>query len=175
MHNLGLLYFEGAGGQKDLALATQWFRRAADLGLADSQYNLGLVYENGYGVTKNAAEAYKWYVIAARGGDDGARASAERLQRSLSPEAQATAERSALAFRAAGEMQAAGAVAAPSVSADVAAAQRALSQLGYYRGPTDGRVSPALQAAAAAWQRQQGLPADGVIDGELVAGLARAG
>lgn len=172
MHNLGLLYFEGKGGRKDLALAKEWFRRAADLGLSDSQYNLGLVYENGYGVTKNVAEAYKWYVIAARNGDDGGRSSAERLQRQVSPEAQAAAERAALAFRAGGPGQT---VVAGPVSADAAAAQRALSRLGYYRGPTDGRASPALSAAAQAWQRDQGLAADGVIDDELIAGLARAG
>ena len=49
------------------------FRRAADLGLVDSQFNLGVLYEQGRGVAQNTAEAYKWYLIAAKSGDEQAR------------------------------------------------------------------------------------------------------
>jgi localization factor PodJL len=175
MHNLGLLYFEGQGGRKNVTLAAQWFRRAADLGLMDSQYNLGLVYEKGYGVTQNPAEAYKWYIIAARNGDTEARSAAERLERTLSDQARATAERSALAFRAAGAATLAANGASGPVSADVAAAQRALSKLGYYQGPTDGRTSPALQAAVSAWRQANGQAPSGAIDTALITDLARAG
>ena len=43
-------------------------------------------------------------------------------------------------------------------------AQRALSRLGYYQGPTDGVSSPALQMAVAAFQREKGLVASGALD-----------
>jgi localization factor PodJL len=173
MHNLGLLHFEGGGGPKDLAMARQWFRRAADLGLADSQYNLGLIHERGYGVSRNPAEAYKWFIISARSGDAEARTAALRLERTLSPQAKAAAESSALAFRPGG-LKPASAVAAVA-SPEVATAQRALSRLGYYKGPTDGRSSPALREAVLAWQRAAGAPADGVIDAEVIAGLSKPG
>src|SRR5450432_2877279 len=100
MHNLALYYFEGTGGPKNTTLAAQWFHRAADLGLVDSQYNLGRLYEEGFGVSQNPAEAYKWYLIAAHAGDTESRASAQRLKGQLSTEAQAAAERAAGAFQA---------------------------------------------------------------------------
>jgi localization factor PodJL len=99
MHNLGLYYFEGAGGAKNANQAAIWFRKAADAGLQDSQYNLARLYEQGYGVTQNPAEAYKWYLIAAAGGDGEARSSAERLRQQLPPETQQASQRSATAFR----------------------------------------------------------------------------
>jgi localization factor PodJL len=43
-------------------------------------------------------------------------------------------------------------------------AQRALNQLGYYQGPTDGVASPALHLALAAYQRDQSLPVTGATD-----------
>jgi localization factor PodJL len=117
-------------------------------------------------VAPNPAEAYKWYLIAARLGNDGeARASAERIRAALTPVAQATAERDALSFRpaaAAPVMAAAPAVTAG--QAELAAAQQALSQLGFYRGPTDGVPSPALSRAVAAWQGSAGLEPTGAID-----------
>lgn len=168
MHNLGLYYFEGQGGAKNTTTAAQWFRKAADLGLSDSQYNLGRLYEEGYGVSQNAAEAYKWYLIAARAGDSEARASATRVARDLSPEARSAAERSAQGFRAAGPASSPTAAAAPTsiagTAADITAAQRALSTLGYYRGPQDGAPSQALKGAIAAFQRDKALPPTGALD-----------
>ena len=57
---------------------------------------------------------------------------------------------------------------------EIAAAQRALAQLGFYRGPADGVASPALEGAIAAWQRDQGLTATGVVTGDTLARLASA-
>ncbi len=167
MHNLGLYYFEGQGGAKNTTTAAQWFRKAADLGLSDSQYNLGRLYEEGYGVSQNGAEAYKWYLIAARAGDTEARASATRVARELSPEARGVAERSAQGFRAAGPATPAATPAQTSVAgarSDIVAAQRALSTLGFYRGPQDGAPSQGLKGAIAAFQREQALPPTGALD-----------
>jgi localization factor PodJL len=169
MHNLGLYYFEGTGGPKNTTVAAQWFRKAADLGLVDSQYNLARLYEEGFGVGQNLAEAFKWYLIASRAGDVESGKAAQRLKKTLSAEAQATASRSALAFRAetpAGQPIAAVALGAQTSGAS--AAQKALSRLGYYQGPRDGISSPALKLAIAAYQRDQGLPQTGVLDQGLI-------
>ena len=43
MHNLAVLYAEGIDGKPDYKTAAQWFRKAAECGIADSQYNLGIL------------------------------------------------------------------------------------------------------------------------------------
>ena len=179
MHNLALFHFEGTGGDRNLSQAVQWFRRAADAGLVDSQYNLGRMYEQGLGVPQNGAEAFKWYVIAGAGGDGEARASVQRMRGQLSPEARSAAERSASAFRAqrglAAPTVASATPPAPAAAPSdpgVAAAQRGLSRLGYYSGPSDGATSPALRAAVVAFQRAQGMPVTGQVDDALIARMA---
>jgi localization factor PodJL len=172
MHNLGLAYFHGSGGPMNKTTAAQWFRRAADLGMGDSQYNLASLYEQGYGVSQNPAEAYKWYLIAARGGDAEARSAAERVKKDLSPEARSAAERSAAGFRAASPNPSVRPTAAAAPAGGVASAQKALSMLGYYRGPQDGAQSAALKGAIQAFQRDKGLQATGNLDGETASKLA---
>jgi localization factor PodJL len=173
MHNLGIAYVDGKGGPKNSTTAAQWFRRAADLGLVDSQYNLGALHEQGLGVAQNAAEAYKWYLIAAKTGDEEALKSAARVRAQLSPEARAVAERAAVAFRpTAPNASTPKALATAPSGQTVATAQRALSRLGYYRGPTDGVASPALQGAVVQYQRDQGLAATGTLDQTTVARLS---
>jgi localization factor PodJL len=98
MHNLGLFYFDGVGGTKNLPLAAQWFRKAAEAGLVDSQYNLGRLYQQGYGVPVDPAEAYRWYLIASRSGDVDARSGAESVRAELSAEQRAAVERAASRF-----------------------------------------------------------------------------
>ena len=172
MHNLGLYYFEGNGGPKNLTMAAQWFRRAADLGLVDSQYNLARLYEGGFGVAKNPAEAYKWYLVAGRSGDGESRVSSERVKRELSADSQRIAERAASAFRADTPMAPVQLAAAPGAPS-LALAQRALSKLGYYKGPADGVASPALKLAIGAYQRDQGLAQTGAVDSVLTDRLAK--
>lgn len=174
MHNLGLYYFHGDGGSKNVAQAATWFRRAADLGLVDSQYNLAQLYEEGLGVSLNPAEAYKWFLIAAKSGDGESKASADRLKGQLSVSAQQAADRAASAFRpesAAPPAPVATAAANPVSDADkvnLSMAQKALSKLGYYKGPTDGANSPALRLAIASYQKTLGQPADGSLNPELI-------
>jgi len=171
MHNLALDYFEGTGGAKSAPMAAEWFRRAADLGLLDSQFNLAGLYEHGDGVSQNMAEAYKWYLIAARAGDAESKAAALRLRALLTPQARAVAERAAADFQPAPSGGAAAAAPGPA-SPDLVTAQRALNQLGYYQGPTDGAASPALKLAIAAYQRDQGLAVTGAPDAATVAKLS---
>lgn len=175
MHNLGISYISGAGGPKNSTTAAQWFRRAADLGLVDSQYNLAALYEQGLGVSQNAAESYKWYLIAARTGDGEARSSAQRVASGLTPDARTVAERAAAAFRAAQpnpSVAPAATAAVGAASPTVITAQRALSRLGYYQGPTDGSASGALKLAVAAYQRDQGMSPTGQLDPTTVSRLS---
>ena len=55
-----------------------------------------------------------------------------------------------------------------SVSAQV---QQDLAQQGYYQGPIDGIVGRGTQSAIAAYQRANGLPVTGAIDGGLLHSL----
>ncbi|MBI5939602.1 MAG: peptidoglycan-binding protein, partial [Caulobacterales bacterium] len=64
---------------------------------------------------------------------------------------------------------------APSVgggASDVTSAQRALSTLGYYRGPQDGVPSQGLKGAIAAFQRDQNIPPTGNLDAQTLAKLS---
>jgi len=175
MHNFALQQFFGDGGAKDPVAAAEWFRRAADLGLVDSQYNLARLYEDGVGVGRNLAESYKWYLIAAKSGDPDSKNSARRVRAKLSPDAQNVTERAAASFRSAMPgpttdvaMDGGG----QATTSSVVTAQRALSRLGYYQGPSDGAASTALRLAVAAYQRDQGLGATGALDDTTVSRLA---
>jgi localization factor PodJL len=173
MHNLGLYYYKGDGGERNSTKAASWFRKAADLGLVDSQFNLAQLYEGGWGVSQNPSEAYKWYLIAGKSGDNAARARAMALRGQLTAEGQRIAERSAASFRSqvvAAPAQVMASAAAP--SAGLATAQRALSKLGYYQGPQDGVSSPALRMAIAAYQRDQNLSTSGSLDGDTLSRLS---
>lgn len=68
--NLGVLYDEGAGVEQDLAIAADWYRKAAEQGFIDAQTNLGVMYYYGQGVTRDYQEAAKWFRLAADQGDD---------------------------------------------------------------------------------------------------------
>jgi localization factor PodJL len=177
MHNLALDEHEGVGGPRNPTAAAEWFRRAAELGLVDSQFNLAAIYEHGDGVSPNPAEAYKWYLIASRAGDAESRTGALRVRAGLSADARLVAERAAVEFHpstpsAAAPAPVAAAASPAAPSPDLVTAQRALNQLGYYQGPTDGVASQALHLAIAAYQRDQSLPVTGQTDPATLAKLS---
>jgi localization factor PodJL len=121
----------------------------------------------------NPAEAYKWYLIAGRSGDAEAKAGALRVRAGLSSDARAVAERAAAEFQpTAANPSTVPAAAAAQSSPDLVTAQRALNQLGYYQGPTDGVASQALHMALAAYQRDQSLPISGNPDPATIGKLA---
>jgi len=69
-----------AGFSQDDALAVQYYRLAANQGLAVAQSNLGLMFEEGRGgLTADRAEAVRLYRLAARQGDPTAQQNLARL------------------------------------------------------------------------------------------------
>ena len=78
--NLGVLYDEGAGVERSLATAAEWYRKAAEQGFMDAQTNLGIMYHHGLGVERDRTEAARWFRMAAEQGDAEASTYLERLQ-----------------------------------------------------------------------------------------------
>lgn len=68
MNRIGFMYDAGRGVERNGNIAFQWYRKAAETGLAKAQYNLGLCFQNGIGVKKDINEAIKWYLKAAEQG-----------------------------------------------------------------------------------------------------------
>jgi TPR repeat protein len=68
-HALAYLYATGRGVSKDMDLATQWYRKAAEQGFVQAQRELARRYRTGAGVKKDEAEAANWYRKAADQGD----------------------------------------------------------------------------------------------------------
>lgn len=63
--NLGVMYFEGIGVEKNLSKAADWYRQAAEQGYAVGQSNLATQFLHGLGVDKSPADAAQWYEKAA--------------------------------------------------------------------------------------------------------------
>ena len=79
--NLGVMYENGRGVEKDEAEAVKWYRKAAEQESAVAQFYLGVMYANGRGVAKDEEEAVKWYRKAAANGFDPAKKALERMNR----------------------------------------------------------------------------------------------
>jgi TPR repeat protein len=67
--NLGVIYDQGLGVNKDPAQAALWFRKAAETGNRDATFQLATMYENGRGVPQDQKQAIDWYRKAALLGD----------------------------------------------------------------------------------------------------------
>ena len=67
--NLGIIYDQGLGVNKDPAQAALWFRKAADSGNRDAMFQLAAMYEQGRGVPQDQKQALDWYRKAALLGD----------------------------------------------------------------------------------------------------------
>lgn len=66
--NIGQLYRLGLGVPKDLKVAANWYRLAADQGLSRAQANLGVMYLRGEGVERDPVRAASWFAKAAEQG-----------------------------------------------------------------------------------------------------------
>jgi len=67
-YNLGVLYHQGMGAEKNLEKAINWYRAAAVMDHPEAQYNLGIAYIEGIGAPYNPQLAAEYFRKAARGG-----------------------------------------------------------------------------------------------------------
>ncbi len=98
-HSLGFMYKDGKGVPQSAADAAMWFRRAADQGNERSQVELALLYLNGEGVPKSYTEAYFWWNLAAVQGGSFDRDARDRLERQMTREQIAEAQRRSAAWK----------------------------------------------------------------------------
>lgn len=63
--NLGILYENGWGVEKDYQQAYLWYKKAAAKGEMNAQHNLASLYQQGHGVEKDLNKAASWYEKAA--------------------------------------------------------------------------------------------------------------
>jgi TPR repeat protein len=67
--NVGLMFEQGIGVEKDEKEAIVWYGKAAEQGNVLAQYNLAVLYENGRGTAVDFAQANEWYRKASAQGD----------------------------------------------------------------------------------------------------------
>jgi localization factor PodJL len=185
MHNLAVLYAEGAGGEPNLEKAAALFRKAAEHGVRDSQFNLAILHARGLGVPQDMLEAYKWFAIAAGSGDAESVKRRDIVAAALAEADLAKAQAAAKAFQPLPLDPQANDVAMPeggwgqevtSVELEsendlVALVQTLLAEKGFDPGPADGLLGEQTIEAIGAFQEQAGLPRTGQIDESLVAAL----
>src|SRR6185295_5911025 len=63
-----VMLFQGRGVQPDQKRGAEYFRSAAERGLAVAQNRLARCYAHGAGVEMNVVEAAKWHLLAKAGG-----------------------------------------------------------------------------------------------------------
>ena len=68
-YNLGVIYSNGHGVKKNLALANKYYFIAAEMNFAPAQNNLGWSYREGLGVPVNPLEAIYWFRLSALQGN----------------------------------------------------------------------------------------------------------
>ena len=178
MHDLAVFYADGEGGPQSYAAAAEWFRKAADFGVVDSQYNLAVLYENGLGISPSQAEALYWYEIASANGDASAPGNVATLREALPLEQAQQAQRRASSWSVTPQDGMANGKFALqnwelSTRSQVATLQTVLNGLGYEAGTPDGIAGSGTRAAVQAYQADNGLEANGIIDELLIETLNR--
>ena len=100
MHNLAVMNAEAAtGGKPDYAEAAQWFRKAGQLGVRDSQFNLGILYARGLGTTQDLTQAWVWFSLAAQQGDADAGKKRDEVAAKMDAQALVAAAKALAAFQ----------------------------------------------------------------------------
>lgn len=77
--NLGLMYANGEGVEKDMVQAVELFKKAAEQGHVDAQNNLGAMYFTGEGVDRDEKKAVEWFKKAAAKGNVEAQANLDAI------------------------------------------------------------------------------------------------
>ena len=180
MHDLALYYAEGRGGvEADLPKAANWFEKAAERGVVDSQFNLGVLFESGQGLPKNTSDAFVWYSIAAGQGDQFAKTRVEVLKETLDQNDLVTAAARIEKFTPVKIDDAANGIfrnvawAKPNTAkgekvSQVRQVQTMLTELGYEIGGADGSIGPKTRAAIMNFERVNSLPETGRVNTALI-------
>jgi localization factor PodJL len=186
MHDLGNYYAYGQGGlERDMSQALEWFSKAAERGVVDSQFNVAFLREGNEGVAADTETALFWYYIAARQGDQGAPERISVLSAQMDAATQADIKSRADRFVPKPIDEAANGVfrdvpwakAAKTAALDPARsaqilkireAQTLLSDLGYPIGRPDGAAGPKTRAAIKQFEAVNGLPETGAVTDELL-------
>ena len=180
MHDLALYYAEGRGGvETDLPKAANWFEKAAERGVVDSQFNLGVLFESGQGLPKNTSDAFVWYSIAAGQGDQFAKTRVEVLKETLDQNDLVTAASRIEKFKPVKIDDAANGIfrnvawaktngATGEKVSQVRQAQTMLTELGYEIGGADGSIGPKTRAAIMNFERANSLPETGRVNTALI-------
>lgn len=92
-NNLGAMYDKGQGAPQSYPEAIRWYRLAAEHGHTLAQNNLGVMYANGLGVPQDLVTAHMWVSLAAAQGNQAAAQAKARIQRGLTPDQIAEAEK----------------------------------------------------------------------------------
>ena len=87
----------------DYDTAFKEFQPLAEQGEMVAQWSLGVMYERGRGVPKDSVQAYRWYTLAAGQGDDLAEKFKDFLEKSMTPDQLAEAQRLAREWTAKGK------------------------------------------------------------------------
>jgi len=103
MHNLAVLDAQdGGAGKPDYAEAATWFRRAAELGIRDSQFNLGVLAGRGLGIPQDLGNSWLWFSLASRQGDADAAKKRDEVAAKFGPHHSRRRAESARRIQAAG-------------------------------------------------------------------------
>ena len=185
MHDLGNYHAYGQGGlDRNMGEALDWFTKAAERGVVDSQFNVAFLREGNEGVPADTETALFWYFVAARQGDQGAPDRIEVLSGDFDPATLADIKSRAERFNPKPVDEAANGVfrnvpwnkaktqtaSAPSSAEilQVRDAQTLLSSLGYQVGEPDGIVGSKTRDAVKSFEAVNGLPETGQITDELI-------
>ena len=188
MHDLGNYHAYGQGGlDRDMVKALDWFTKAAERGVVDSQFNVAFLREGNEGVPADTQTALFWYFIAARQGDQGAPERIAILSEQLDASAVADMQASAESFNPKPVDEAANGVfrnvpwakTADNVARKTSAVQSAqiirireaqtlLSALGYEVGAPDGISGSKTRDAVRSFETVNGMPESGQVTDELL-------
>ncbi|MBL4891834.1 MAG: SEL1-like repeat protein [Rhizobiaceae bacterium] len=69
LFEIGRIYTDGNGVERDLTEAAKWYRLAAERGHGPAQYRLGNFFEKGHGMARDIDEAMVWYRLSAKQGN----------------------------------------------------------------------------------------------------------
>jgi TPR repeat protein len=90
---------QGQGAAPSAAEVTGWFRVAADQGVATAQNALGHFYAAGMGMPKDTVAAYMWFSLAAAQGDQDSKQQLAVMDKTMTPEQKAAAQKLAQDWR----------------------------------------------------------------------------